>query len=58
MSSLSVELDWQPRKRGSIFNRGKKIHFTSKGRPCLLLSGYRQFFLMHKVARAEADHSG
>jgi hypothetical protein len=59
MSSLSVESDWQLGNLGSIFNRGKKIIFTSKGPPSLLFSAYRQFFLKHKVAQAEAevDHS-
>jgi hypothetical protein len=59
MSSLSVQSHWQPRKRGSIFGRGKKIVFNSKGPPMLLFNGYRQFFLKHKVsqAKAEADQS-
>lgn len=51
----SVESDWQPRKRGSIFSSGKKIVFTSKGPPSLLFTEYRQFFLKHKVAQAGAE---
>ena len=38
-----------------FFSRGKKIVFTSKGPPSLLFGGYRQFFLKHTVAQAEAD---
>jgi len=55
MSSLSVESDWQPRKRGSIFSRGKKIVFNSKGPPSLLFNGYQQFFLKDKVGQAKAE---